>query len=112
MCLNYFVWLIGWLVGGLVGSTFLGTVAGCPKAIGYIHIHVYIYMYTYTIFIRTCIGMLAGHDYDRVNWPLTYHNVNVFANRKGLAVGVTEACGDGAPSWFVIAPDEEDRLWF
>ena len=26
--------------------------------------------------------MLAGHDYDRVNWPLTYHNVNVFANRK------------------------------
>ena len=50
-------------------------------------------------------GMLAGHDYDRVNWPLTYHNVNVFANRKGLAVGVTEACGDGAPSWFVIAPD-------
>ena len=56
--------------------------------------------------------MLAGHDYDRVNWPLTYHNVNVFANRKGLAVGVTEACGDGAPSWFVIAPDEEDRLWF
>ena len=50
-------------------------------------------------------GMLAGHDYDRVNWPLTYHNVNVFANRKGLAVGVTEACGDGAPRWFVIAPD-------
>ena len=27
---------------------------------------------------------------------------------QGLAVGVTETCLDGFPSWFVIAPDEED----
>ena len=39
-----FGWLVGWLVGGLANSTFLGTVAGWPKAIGYIYIYIYIYI--------------------------------------------------------------------
>jgi hypothetical protein len=54
-------------------------------------------------------GMLAGHDYDVVQWPLTYHNVNVFANKHSLTVKFTEACEDDAPSWYVRAPNTRHR---
>lgn len=53
-------------------------------------------------------GMLAGHDYDLAKWPLTYHNVNVLANRHNLTVLVTEACEDGYASWAIMVPDEEE----
>ena len=55
-------------------------------------------------------GMLAGHDYDLQHWPLTYHKVNVFANKYGLTVRFTDACNDFFPSWYVIAPDEDEGL--
>ena len=41
----HFAWLVGWLVGGLANSTFLGTVADWPKAIGYIYIEREIYIF-------------------------------------------------------------------
>lgn len=54
-------------------------------------------------------GMLAGHDYDLSRWPLTYHNVNLFANRNNLTVIVTDACyHDGYASWAILVPDEEE----
>jgi hypothetical protein len=53
-------------------------------------------------------GMLAGHDYDLARWPLTYHNVNLFANRHNLTVLVTGVCEDGYASWAIMVPDEEE----
>jgi hypothetical protein len=54
-------------------------------------------------------GMLAGHDYNLTRWPLTYHNVNLFANRHNLTVIVTdEACAEDDASWAILVPDEEE----
>jgi len=49
-------------------------------------------------------GMLAGHDYDIQNWPLTYHNVNVFANAKGQTLIYTSEDCDEHQSWMIKKP--------
>uniref|UniRef100_A0A7S4K8D8 Methyltransferase domain-containing protein n=1 Tax=Guillardia theta TaxID=55529 RepID=A0A7S4K8D8_GUITH len=54
-------------------------------------------------------GILAGHDYDLKEWPLTYHHVNKFANENGLRIHLTDACDDVYRSWFVFVPPEADH---